>query len=158
MTISRTTRTALCIGPGCFDITRWGIFLALEGDQPVGGATVAYDTPDVYLLEGRRDLALLWDIRVASDRRGRGVGSALFHQAAAWAHARGCDWLKIETQNANVRACRFYLKQGCELGGIQRHAYAEPYAKDTMLLWYLDLHQWASTSPTGALAIGSVPQ
>jgi ribosomal protein S18 acetylase RimI-like enzyme len=137
--------------PKRFDVTRWGFLLAMEDDRPIGGATIAYDTPEVRLLEGRRDLALLWDIRVAPDQRGRGVGSALLCHAAAWARARGCDWLKIETQNTNVRACRFYLKQGCELGGIQRHAYAEmPYVEETMLLWYLDLRGWTPKPVAGA--------
>jgi ribosomal protein S18 acetylase RimI-like enzyme len=92
------------------------------------------------MLRERTDMAALWDIRVHPDWRGQGIGRRLFHAAARWARARGCRLLKIETQNVNVRACRFYQRMGCRLGAIDRYGYAEPeYAHETVLLWYLDL-------------------
>jgi len=33
--------------------------------------------------------------------------------------------LKVETQNINVPACRFYAKQGCVLRAVHPHAYSE---------------------------------
>ena len=48
--------------------------------------------------------------------RNAGTGSALFQAAADWARALGCGWLKIETQNVNAAACRFYQKMGCTQG------------------------------------------
>jgi len=126
--------------PERFDVSKWGIFLALDGDRPVGGATVA-DTPGVHMLEDRKDLAVLWDIRVHPDERGRGIGSELFKHAADWAKQKGCRQLKVETQNVNVPACRFYAEQGCELGAIHRYGYAgsSHVAHEAMLLWYLAL-------------------
>jgi GNAT superfamily N-acetyltransferase len=93
------------------------------------------------MLEGRGDLAVLWDIRVRPERRGQGIGPALLRGAADWARQRGCTQLKIETQNVNAPACRFYASQGCELGVIHRHAYAgQPHvAHETMLIWCLRL-------------------
>ena len=67
------------------------------------------------MLEGRHDLAVLWDIRVAPSSRRRGVGAALFCAATEWAAATGYQELKVETQNVNVAACRFYGRHGCEL-------------------------------------------
>ena len=127
--------------PEDFDISNWGIFLAVDGGRPVGGATVAIDTPDVDMLEGRTDLAVLWDLRVHADSRRCGIGSRLFGHAADWARGRGCRQLKIETQNVNVPACRFYARQGCELRAIDRCAYADcpPVAHEAMLIWQLDL-------------------
>ena len=93
--------------PGRFDLTRWGLFVARDEALPVGGAAIAFGTPDVEMLEGRDDLAVLWDLRVAPDARGRGVGTALFEAAAEWAATRGCRQFKVETQNVNVPACRF---------------------------------------------------
>jgi len=123
-----------------FDVSNWAFFIAFDGGNAVGAATVAFDTPGVRMLEGRSDLAVLWDIRVHPDRRGQGIGTALFERAAAWARERGCRELKIETQNINVRACRFYAARGCRLGAIVRNAYSEPdIAHEAMLLWYLDL-------------------
>ena len=123
-----------------FDVSNWAFFIAFDGGQAVGAATVAFDTPAAQMLEGRTDLAVLWDIRVHPDRRGQGIGIALFERAAAWAREHGCRELKIETQNVNVRACRFYAVRGCRLGAIVQRHYQEPeIAHEAMLLWYLDL-------------------
>lgn len=129
--------------PKRFDISRWGFFLACDEGQPVGGASVAWNTPTIRMLKGRQDLALLWDIRVCPDRRGQGIGAALFKAAADWAREKGCAFLKIETQNVNVPACRFYETMGCFLGQIDRFAYQGlPHIGDeVMLLWYLDLNK-----------------
>jgi GNAT superfamily N-acetyltransferase len=124
--------------PRRFDVARWGVIFARSAGRAVGAAVIAVDTPGVTMLDGRTDLAVLWDLRVAPDERGLGVGSALFRAAEAWARARGCTQLKVETQNVNVPACRFYASQGCVLGGVDRHAY--PVLPDEIqLLWYRDL-------------------
>lgn len=121
-----------------FDLSNWGLFLARLDGRPVGGAAVAFDTPGVNMLEGRRDLAVLWDIRVSTDVRGHHVGSRLFQAAENWAWERRCAELKIETQNINVAACRFYTSQGCELRRVDRFAYRE-LPDEVQLLWYKDL-------------------
>ncbi|HET7460760.1 MAG TPA: GNAT family N-acetyltransferase [Longimicrobium sp.] len=121
-----------------FDVSRWRVFEAWSAGRPAGGAVVAWDTPGVEMLEGRRDLAVLWDLRVAPGARGHGVGAALFRAAAAWARGQGCRWLKIETQTINVPACRFYARMGCELGTIDRFAYPG-LPDEAQLIWYLDL-------------------
>lgn len=121
-----------------FDVSKWGLLTAEADGRPVGGAVVAFDTPGVDMLEGRSDLAVLWDLRVAPEMRGRGVGAALFRAAEAWAVARGCHQLKVETQNINVPACRFYARQGCVLGVMNRFAYPT-LPDEVQLLWYKDL-------------------
>ena len=121
-----------------FDVTSWGVLAARRDGRPVGGAVVAWDSPGLDMLEGRHDLAVLWDLRVAADARRTGVGAALFRAAEGWALARGVRTLKVETQNINVPACRFYAGQGCTLGAINRFAYpALPH--ETQLLWYKEL-------------------
>lgn len=120
-----------------FDLSRWGILSAFEGSRRVGGAAVAWNTPGVHLLEGRDDLAVLWDLRVDPERRGRGIGQLLFDRAATWARERQCRQLKVETQNINVPACRFYARRGCELGAIDFHAYDA--SEEVQLSWYVDL-------------------
>lgn len=125
-----------------FDISRWAIFLAWDGEAAVGGVTVA---PDAQLCPAgpfpRQDLAVVWDIRVHPDYRGRGIGAALFRHAADWARGQGCGQLALETQNVNVAACRFYARMGCTLGAIHRFGYAgvPETAHETVLVWYLDL-------------------
>jgi GNAT superfamily N-acetyltransferase len=121
--------------PDRFDLSSWGLFAARSGGRRVGGAAVAFGSDDVDILEGRSDLAVLWDLRAVPEARGRGVGSALFAAAEAWAATRGCRQLKIETQNVNVPACRFYARMGCVLGGIYRFAYPD-LPDEAQLLWY----------------------
>jgi GNAT superfamily N-acetyltransferase len=58
-----------------FDVSRWGVLAARAAG----------------MLEGRRDLAVLWEIRVAPEARGSGVGAALFRHAEAWPGPEGAD-------------------------------------------------------------------
>jgi GNAT superfamily N-acetyltransferase len=127
--------------PRRFDVANWGFFAARDGKEAVGAAAVAIRTPGVHMLEGRDDLAVLWDVRIQPARRRQGIGMTLFRHAADWARGKGCCRVKVETQNTNVPACRFYARQGCVLGGINRFAYAAcpGVAHETMLLWYLEL-------------------
>jgi GNAT superfamily N-acetyltransferase len=121
-----------------WDISNWGVLSAVAKGTRVGGCVIAYDTPGVHKLEGRKDVAALWDLRVHPDFRRNGIGSRLFEAAVAWAKRRGCRTLKVETQNINVPACRLYAKHGCVLGLINRHAYQE-FPNEVELVWYKDL-------------------
>ncbi|MEO8578572.1 MAG: GNAT family N-acetyltransferase [Gemmatimonadales bacterium] len=123
-----------------FDLTNWGLIGAYAGGERAGTALIAHDTDGVTMLEGRKDLAVLWDLRVDPKKRRIGIGSALFLAAEEWAAAKGCIQLKIETQNVNVPACRFYRMQRCRLGGIARSAYPA-FPDEIQLLWYKDLHR-----------------
>jgi ribosomal protein S18 acetylase RimI-like enzyme len=117
-----------------FDVSNWSLITAFDGNIRIGGAICAFDTPGVDMLEGRNDLAVLWDLRVAPEARQRGIGSALFCAVEAWARTKNCRELKIETQNTNVPACRFYEKQGCRL----RCAYVDAYPglpHEVQLIW-----------------------
>lgn len=117
-----------------FDISKWGLVSAWNGETRIGGAVIAFDTPGVNMLEGHRDLAVVWDIRVAPQWRRKGVGAVLFRAAEDWARARGCSQLDVETQNINVGACRLYSRMGCELRRIDRHAYAD-LPDEVQLIW-----------------------
>jgi GNAT superfamily N-acetyltransferase len=122
-----------------FDVSNWGFFLAKDREDTVGAATVAFKTTGVFMLESRLDLSVLWDIRVRKEARGTGI--LLFRTAAQWSRERGCTQMKIETQNVNVPACRFYERMGAQLGEIRRFGYAgiPAMAHEVMLNWYLDL-------------------
>ncbi|MDK9698773.1 MAG: GNAT family N-acetyltransferase [bacterium] len=123
-----------------FDVSQWGMICAYHEQNRIGGAIIAHNTKSVHMLEERAELAVLWDLRVAGAWRGNGVGKRLFDAAEAWAKQRDCHWLKIETQNNNVAACRFYARCGCVLGAIHRFAYPE-YPEEIQLLWYKSLEE-----------------
>jgi GNAT superfamily N-acetyltransferase len=125
-----------------FDISKWGLFVACDGDRSVGGAAVAIETA-VYPMDKfqREDLAVLWDLRVDPEDGRKGIGTALFLHAAEWARNKGYGQMGLETQNINVPACRFYAKMGCRLGAIHRYGYngCPEVAHESMLLWYYEL-------------------
>ena len=124
-----------------FDIRSWAFFMAFDRERAVGAAAVAFRTPGLHMLAGRDDLAVLWDIRVEDGYKSRGIGQGLFNRAADWARAQGCRQLKIECQNNNLPAVRFYHKQGAVLCAADEYAYySEPeYRQEVQLIWYLDL-------------------
>ena len=120
--------------PVRFDVSSWAMFAAFDRGERIGGAVVAFDSPGVEILEGRNDLSVLWDIRVSRGAHRRGVGSALFHVVESWAMAKHCRELKVETQNTNVAACRFYERQGCHLTQANRSAYPH-LPNEIQLIW-----------------------
>jgi ribosomal protein S18 acetylase RimI-like enzyme len=128
-----------------FDTSQWLMLLAHINGTAAGGATVAFGGSGLDMLEGRSDLAVLWDIRVAPSFRGRGVGRALFEAVEASAGARGCVELEVETQNINVSACRFYAALGCQLRTVRTDAYPSCPGED-QLLWYKSLGQARATT------------
>jgi len=121
-----------------FDMANWGLLAAHVGSRRAGGGLVALRTAGLDMLEGRDDLAVLWDLRVAPELRGQGIGAGLFAAAEEWARARGSRTLKVETQNVNVPACRFYERRGCALRAAHHFAYPE-LPHEIQLLWYKDL-------------------
>lgn len=120
------------------DLSNWALFAAFDGQLRVGGAAVAWNSAGLNMLQGRTDIAVLWDIRVRRGRRRSGVGSRLFDMGAEWARRRGCRRLIIETQNVNVPACRFYAGKGAQLRAVHHDMYPE-CPGEVQFLWYLDL-------------------
>lgn len=120
---------------GRWDIRHWGFLAAFDGVSRIGGAVVAYRTPGVNMLDGRQDRAALWDLRVDPAYRRRGIGRALFNHAIQWCRTNGCQDLKVETQNTNVSACRFYARQGFMLYAVNPWAYPD-LPEEIQLIWY----------------------
>ena len=121
-----------------FDVRNWGLLGAYNEGRRLGGAVIAFDTPNLHMLRGRRDLAVLWDLRVAPDARRSGTGAALFRASEVWARQRGCTALEVETQQINVPACRFYTAMGCTLAAVDRNAYAD-LPDEVQLIWHRQL-------------------
>ena len=55
---------------------------------------------------------LIEDVRVASDRRSRGIGEQLVTWAVAEARAKGCKLVELLTHQTRVDAQRFYERLG----------------------------------------------
>lgn len=114
------------------------MLVAHMDERWIGGCVLAYNTDGVHKLEGQDDIAVLWDLRVHPDFRRKGIGKKLFESAIKWSKGRKCTELKIETQNINVSACKFYQKQGCRLEKINRFAYKE-FPNEIELMWIVKL-------------------
>ena len=123
-----------------WDISNWGMLVAQLNERWIGGCVLAYNTDGVHKLEGRDDITVLWDLRVHPDFRRKGIGKMLFASAREWAKKRNCRELKIETQNINVPACKFYQKQGYQLYMINRHAYKD-FPEEIELMWSNNLEK-----------------
>jgi GNAT superfamily N-acetyltransferase len=126
--------------PERWNLAEWGILAAYEDGHRVGGAVVALNEPSLVLTGAPEETAVLWDLRVDTEHRGRGIGRQLFESALAWARGQNCDRLEIETQNTNVGACKFYARQGCELIAINAKAYPSS-SHETQLIWQKLLRQ-----------------
>ena len=116
--------------------------MAFDDEKPVGAATVAARTDKLYMLAGRDDACVLWDIRVADEYKHQGIGQKLFDLAVKNAKADGYRQMIIECQNNNVPACNFYRKQGALLSKVDIYAYYQEEAcrNEVQFLWYLDLN------------------
>lgn len=124
--------------PERFDLSGWQFFVAFADGDRVGGAALVTHDPSVDLLEGRDDLGLLWDLRVAPTARRSGVGTALLAAVEERCRQSGLHDLKVETQDINVPACRFYARHGFRLRSIDRLAYPS-LPDETQLLWVKSL-------------------
>ncbi|MGJ5178630.1 N-acetyltransferase family protein [Bradyrhizobium oligotrophicum] len=56
--------------------------------------------------------ALVEDVRVATDRRSRGIGEQLLHWAIAEACSRRCNLIELMTHQSRTDAQRFYERLG----------------------------------------------
>lgn len=120
--------------PSEFNTSKWVLVSAYSGPTRIGGAIGAIDTPGTDMLEGRRDLAVLWDLRVAVGARRRSVATSLLQVLVHWAKEYGCTELKVETQNTNVPACRFYSAAGLVLSEANFGVYPK-FPHEVQLIW-----------------------
>jgi ribosomal protein S18 acetylase RimI-like enzyme len=120
------------------DLHRWTLLCAYVGQALAGGAIVALWPDDDWFFRPEPGVAVLRDIRVDADFRGRGIGSHLMNAAIASAVEAGCRRLAIETQDINVPACHLYASAGATLGEVRRGAYRE-FPDQAALLWFVEL-------------------
>ena len=123
---------------GQWDISNWAVISAFLNGKRIGGCVIAYDTPEFNKSGRGNDVAFLWDLRVSLEYRRQGLGGRLVDAATVWARQHRCRFLKIETQNINVPACRLYAKHGFLLCSINRYAYRE-LPDESELIWCKEL-------------------
>ncbi|CAN7266226.1 GNAT family N-acetyltransferase [Rossellomorea sp. LjRoot5] len=76
------------------------------------------------------------NIATKKDYRGSGVGKLLLNKAEEWAKQRELIGMSLEAQDDNLGACRFYVKQGFILGGVDTLKQSYNPDIETTLYWY----------------------
>ena len=84
--------------------------VAQDGDGAVVGCLQLCILPGLSSQGAWR--GLIEDVRVATDRRSRGIGEQMVQWAVAEARARGCKLVELLTHNSRVDAQRFYARLG----------------------------------------------
>lgn len=91
------------------------VFLgAYDGEKCVGLAI---------LQDGLCQYMYLYDLKVSAAYRGQGVGCALMRRAGEVCQSRGYRGIYTQGQDNNLGACRFYLKAGFRIGGLDTEIY-----------------------------------
>ena len=121
-----------------WDLRRWRFAGAFAGDERIGGIALAMDAADVEGPSAPSSTVLIWDLRVHPAHRRRGVGRRLLAFAEEHARAAGVAAVRVETQDINVPACRFYARAGYTFVEMNRHAYAK-CPDEVQLIWQKEL-------------------
>lgn len=108
------------------------IYVALANNQVVG---------HIVLKRNWNKYAYVEDIKVDKQYRGYGVGKKLIEQAKRWAMDGRMTGIMLETQNNNVRACKFYESCGFVIGGFDSYVYRglDKNSDEIAIYWYLIL-------------------
>jgi ribosomal protein S18 acetylase RimI-like enzyme len=105
------------------------IFLAHVGEKVAG---------QIILRKNWNKYAYVEGIVVDLGFRRLGIDQALISQAKRWALERQFPGIMLETQNNNVRACKFYEACGSKISGFDNNLYKGIDAKtdEVALYWY----------------------
>ncbi|UOQ46857.1 GNAT family N-acetyltransferase [Gracilibacillus caseinilyticus] len=103
------------------------LFLAYSDGNCIGQVRIIKDVNRFCYIE---------NIAIIKSARRQGVGKLLLHKAEEWAKAQKLVGLSLEAQDDNLGACRFYLKHGFKLGGMDTYRHYINPNIDTALFWY----------------------
>ena len=90
------------------------ILVLREGEGILGMVNLLYTVSTAL---GER-VALLEDMVIAPQSRGKGYGSMLLSEALAFARKEGCKRITLLTDTNNLGAQRFYSKHGFQTSGM----------------------------------------
>lgn len=81
----------------------------------------------------------LYDLKVSRACRGQGAAYALIEKAKEVCKARGYRGMYTQGQDNNLRACKFYLRAGFHIGGLDTNVYKGTSQEGKSdILFYLD--------------------
>lgn len=115
-----------------YDIMRGKyVFIGVyEDNKCVGNAILCHD---------QSKYMCIYDIKVLAQYRRKGAGKELINLAKEIAKDNGYIGIYSKAQNNNLIACRFYLKNGFKIGGIDTKIYNETINQENInITFYLD--------------------
>ncbi len=84
-----------------------------------------------------RNTAWIWNIMLDVEARGQGIGREMLNHIIRWGRRRGLRAILLETQSNNVPACKFYLRMGFQLVGINTMFYTnQDLERDEVALFW----------------------
>ena len=114
-------------------------FLAIQGNKCIGSIRVCARW---------QNNAFIDDLAIDREHRGHGVGTMLMDEAVRWGQEKGLYGVSVETQDWNLLACRFYLKYGYRLGGLDCSVYdalEQPYQEEVRYT-FICCRKWYNVS------------
>lgn len=107
------------------------IYFAIKDNEVVG---------QIVIREHWNKCCYVDDLVVRQADRGNGVGSLLIQVAEAWAKENHLQGMMLETQDINLGACRCYIRNGYEIGGVDKLLYAHcDTHQEQAIFWYKKL-------------------
>lgn len=104
------------------------VFYVFEGDEVLG---------QIVIRKHWNKFCYIDDIGVRSMARKKGVATMLLEAATKWAKSKDFKGFMLETQDVNLGACKFYIKTGFVLGGVDVKLYNNFKTKhEKALFWY----------------------
>lgn len=103
------------------------VLLAFHEDACIG---------QIRLVKDWNRFAYIENIAVKKEFRKSGIGHLLLEAAETWAKEQSLIGLSLEAQNDNLIACRFYVKEGFVLGGVDTLKQSANSNIDLTLYWY----------------------
>ncbi len=103
------------------------LFLAYQNNNCIGQIRIIKDWNRFCYIE---------NIATKKEFREYGIGKLLLTKAEEWAKQRKLIGISLEAQDSNLGACRFYVKQGFILGGVDTLKQSYNPNIETTLYWY----------------------
>lgn len=90
--------------------------------------------------EGFLKYMYLYDLKVNSNYRGKGIARALIEKAKLVAASKNYRGIYTQAQDNNLNACMFYINAGFRIGGIDTEVYKGTVQEGKSdILFYLDI-------------------
>lgn len=114
----------------------WGLYI----DREDKALLLAYKNSDcigqIRIIKDSNRFCYIENIAMKKEFRGHGIGKLLLTKAEEWAKQRNLIGMSLEAQDDNLGACRFYVKQGFVLGGVDTMKQSYNSNIEATLYWY----------------------